>query len=144
MAPPLLVALLDACVLYPPLLRDLMNQHGGDCLVQGYEGIIDSLSLPDADDRHVLAAAITGKASVIVTFNLHDFPAKALNPYGVVALAPDLFVCSLYQTQPVAIIQAARHMHQASKNPPKTREEFIDGLRRNHLTHFAEIVEAEL
>ena len=39
--------------------RDLMNQAVPDCLVLGYEGLIVSLFLPDPDDRHVLAAAIS-------------------------------------------------------------------------------------
>ena len=38
--------------------RDLMNEHIFDSLVTGYEDLIPSLELPDADDRHVLAAAI--------------------------------------------------------------------------------------
>lgn len=29
-----------------------------DCLVTGYERLIDSLELPDPDDRHVLAPAL--------------------------------------------------------------------------------------
>jgi predicted nucleic acid-binding protein len=36
------------------------------------------LTLPDADDRHVLAAAIRSSADVIVTFNLGDFPPEVL------------------------------------------------------------------
>jgi predicted nucleic acid-binding protein len=37
--------------------------------ISGYESLINSLSLPDPDDRHVLAAAIKGKAQIIVTNN---------------------------------------------------------------------------
>jgi len=35
-----------------------MNSAVRDCLVEGYEPLIEGLKLPDADDRHVLAAAI--------------------------------------------------------------------------------------
>jgi len=54
--------------------RQLMDQSVPDCLVTGYEGLIDSLNLPDSNDRHVLAAAIRCQASVIVTFNPPDYP----------------------------------------------------------------------
>jgi predicted nucleic acid-binding protein len=58
--------------------RSLMNTHVRDALVEGYESLIPGLTLPDPEDRHVLAAAIRAGASVIVTFNLRDFPADAL------------------------------------------------------------------
>jgi hypothetical protein len=35
--------------------------------VIGYEPLIESLQLPDPDDRHALAAAIKSGAQVIVT-----------------------------------------------------------------------------
>ena len=38
--------------------RALMQAHVRDCLVEDYEALIDTLTLPDPDDRHVLAAAI--------------------------------------------------------------------------------------
>ena len=53
--------------------RDLMNAHVRDAIVTGFEELIPSLVLPDADDRHVLAAAIRAGAQVIVTYNLKDF-----------------------------------------------------------------------
>ena len=60
--------------------RSLMDSAVRDCLVMGYAGLIPSLSLPDPDDRHVLAAAIVGRCDVIVTRNLKDFPNAALAP----------------------------------------------------------------
>jgi PIN domain len=54
--------------------RALMERAVPDALVRGYEPRIPSLTLPDADDRHVLVAAIEAGAGVIVTFNLADFP----------------------------------------------------------------------
>src|SRR5690606_10197106 len=62
--------------------RQLMNVHVRDCLVTGYEALIDGVTLPDPKDRHVVAAAIGAGANVIVTFNLKDFPESALKPWN--------------------------------------------------------------
>ncbi|WP_354002110.1 PIN domain-containing protein [Pseudotabrizicola sediminis] len=58
-----------------------MDRATRDCLVTGYEALMPALTLPDADDRHVLAAAIVGRCDAIVTQNLKDFP-----PEGTCAL----------------------------------------------------------
>lgn len=47
-----------------------MNEAIRDCLVTYHEDLIDTLTLPDPNDRHVLAAAIRADAKVIVTYNL--------------------------------------------------------------------------
>mgnify|MGYP001087561615 CR=1 FL=1 len=60
---------------------DLMDRAISDGLVDGYEELVARLTLPDPDDRHVLAAAIRCGASVIVTFNQRDFPADVLASY---------------------------------------------------------------
>lgn len=72
--------------------KNLMNQNVRDCLVIGYEDLVNGLELPDADDCHVLAAAIHCNADVIVTFNLQDFPGHALAVYGIEAQRPDDFI----------------------------------------------------
>lgn len=51
--------------------RDLMIAAVPDCLITGYEPLISGLTLPDPDDRHVLAAAIRAGAQLIVTWNWH-------------------------------------------------------------------------
>ena len=56
--------------------RELMDMHVRDCLVENLEDLIPAFQLPDLKDRHVLAAAIRGRADVIVTYNLKDFPEK--------------------------------------------------------------------
>lgn len=50
-------------------------------LVEDYEPLIPDIVLPDADDRHVLAAAIKGEANIIITINRKDFPTKTLAPH---------------------------------------------------------------
>jgi hypothetical protein len=42
--------------------RDLMDSRIDDARVSGYEHLIDTITLPDPNDRHVLAAAIHGEA----------------------------------------------------------------------------------
>ncbi|MGO1544346.1 MAG: hypothetical protein ACTHXA_08390 [Gulosibacter sp.] len=77
-----------------------MNDAIRDVAVTGYEHLIDQIDLPDADDRHVLAAANHAEAEVIVTLNLRDFPADCLNVWGVQAQHPDDFLATLQQDHP--------------------------------------------
>ena len=72
--------------------RERMNLAVPGALVDGYETLVEALKLPDPDDRHVLAAAITAGALVIVTSNIKDFPAETLGPLGIEAKTPDDFV----------------------------------------------------
>ena len=106
--------------------RSLMDTAIPDALVTGYEGLIDQLSLPDSDDRHVLAAAIRGHAGVIVTYNIKDFPVEQLCPYGIEAQHPDEFVMHLLDLSPGAVYAAVRDQRQMLKNPPRSVHELLD------------------
>lgn len=50
--------------------RRLTDANIDDAIVGGYEHLIATVTLPDLDDRHVLAAAIHCGANIIVTANL--------------------------------------------------------------------------
>lgn len=100
----------------------------------GYEALIPSLILPDPDDRHVLAAAIRCNASVIVTFNLKDFPEQALAPYGIESQHPDEFILHLIDHYPAEVCQAAKKHRSTLKNPPSTPDEYLERLLRLGLT----------
>ncbi|NHQ73487.1 PIN domain-containing protein [Roseovarius gahaiensis] len=58
------------------------------------------LWLPDAADIHVLAAAISGSADVIITLNVKDFPRNILAEEGISRADPDSFLHGLWQAQP--------------------------------------------
>jgi len=113
--------------------RSLMNENAPDCLVRGYERLIETLTLPDPNDRHVLAAAIQSGASVIVTYNLTDFPADYLATFDVEAQHPDEFVGHLIDLSSERVCEAVRRQRQSLKNPPKTPDEFLDTLAKQQL-----------
>jgi len=114
--------------------RSLMNEALRDCLVTGYEELIDCLTLPDPDDRHVLAAAIRARAELIVTYNLTDFPAKTLARYDIKAQHPDDFLVSLLDVAPDAVCAAVKRQRQSLRNPPKTAEELLATFQSQGLT----------
>lgn len=113
---------------------DLMDRAIPDALVTGYEPLIAGLTLPDPDDRHVLAAAIRCHASVIVTFNEKDFPAEVLESFGLEAQHPDMFVENLFDLDQAAVVAAAQRQRQQLQNPPMDVERYLEVLLRQGLT----------
>lgn len=105
-----------------------MDAHVMDALVTGYEPLIETLHLPDPGDRHVLAAAIAGRADLIVTKNLRDFPADRLAPFGIRAEHPDAFVRSLLDWHEAATLGAVARHRASLRHPPKSVDEYLDTL----------------
>ncbi|MFB2978884.1 PIN domain-containing protein [Microseira sp. BLCC-F43] len=108
--------------------KNLMNANVQNCLVTDDEAFIPTLELPDANDRHVLAAAIRCHADYIVTFNLSDFPAQALERYGILAQHPDEFILYLITLGTEAVCAAAERQRSRLRNPPKTPDEYLETL----------------
>ena len=109
--------------------KHLMDTALPGASVEGYETHIETLSLPDSDDRHVLAAAIHIGADYIVTFNLNDFPASQLDPYGVEAIAPDDFISLLMDRDMKGVIDTAAQHRQSLRKPPMDISAYLECLR---------------
>jgi len=57
------------------------------------------LFLPDSGDVHVLATAISARATVLVTSNLKDFPTRTLAAHGILRRDPDGFLMDFLSAQ---------------------------------------------
>lgn len=176
-----LVAVLDACVLFPPSLRDILLRAAYADLyrVQLTDDILDEVErnliknahlskykaqkhmevireeFPDAfvthhrplievmpnneKDRHVLAAAIAGRAQIIVTQNLKDFPQDALEPFEVEAQSPDDFLIMLFDNYPDEMITIIKEQAKDLRNPPMTTVEVLNSLSL-HAPTFANVL----
>jgi predicted nucleic acid-binding protein len=114
-------------------LHVLMNSAVRDCLVEGYEPLIDGLKLPDPDDRHVLAAAIKAGAQVIVTSNLKDFPAAYLRQWHMEAKSPDDFVLDQIGIDGRTVAACVQQIADSRTRPPQDVEDVLSQLERDGL-----------
>ncbi|MXU65477.1 RSP_2648 family PIN domain-containing protein [Oceanomicrobium pacificus] len=164
-------AVLDACVLFPTVLREILTgvaAEGGyaplwsprileewrraalrlpdpaaGAIAEGEIALLNTafpgasiaidqateatLDLPDANDRHVLAAAIDGQASLIVTHNLRDFPLRRLAASGVRPVSPDQF---LLADMDLSLVEAVVAQVQARTEKISGREQPLRPLLR--------------
>ncbi|BAN53457.1 MULTISPECIES: PIN domain-containing protein [Pseudomonas] len=111
----------------------LMDAAVPDALVTDYDSPVEGLDLPDEDDRHVLAAAIKCNASVIVTFNLKDFPKSVLGVFDIEPLHPDDFIADLWDLDKAAVLEAAQRQRISLKNPPHSVQQYLDRLLQQKL-----------
>ncbi len=110
-----------------------MNLAFPDALVENYQPLIDTLILPDADDRHVLAAAIKTNADLIITNNLKDFPEDYLAGFGLKAKTPDDFFTDIIDLNHELAVQAFKKLVINKKNPPYNEYDVLDIFRNNGL-----------
>jgi hypothetical protein len=120
--------------------RRLMNDALPTATVNGYEEHISEVTLPDPNDRHVVAAAITAKAPLILTWNLRHFPAQELRRFGLRAMNPDAFLSGLFDKAPDLVIGS---LANARRNLSKTRpsaSDFVGILENQKLVQLAKRV----
>lgn len=108
--------------------RALMDMYFPSALVDGYEPLEAAIKLPDADDRHVVAAAVHARCNAIVTFNISDFPAKVLDRFGIAVIDPDRFLLAQLDRDEPVVVAAARRVRARLKNPHFSPGEYLERL----------------
>jgi len=121
-------------------LRAAIDRAVPDCLVTGYEELIDGLTLPDENDRHVLAAGIRCHAAVIVTYNLKDYPAAVLEPLGLTAQSPDEFISNLLDLDIELVIDSVKTIRSRFNDPAMTPNQMLELLEQIELIQTANIL----
>jgi len=104
----------------------LMKKHFPEAMVTGYEPLIPSMT-NDPKDRHVLAAAIEGRADLIVNSHLRRFPASACEPHDIDVQSPDDFLCYQWDVDdPERILAILERWASILQDPPLTLEELLE------------------
>ena len=106
-----------------------LRKHFAEAWGRGFEPLIDGLTLPDVDDRHVLALAIHYEADVIVTNNTKHFPEAALQPFGIDRRRPPAFIAEIWEKDPDAVLDAAELHRLSLTRSPLSRSEYLVQLR---------------
>ena len=109
-----------------------------DARIDGWEPLEAALTLPDPDDRHVLAAAIRGKADAIVTANGRDFPHPVLDPLGIAVVHPDDFLLDQLDLAARVVLDVLREQAHHTRRPPLTPTDLLARLARAGAPGFAD------
>ena len=123
-----------------PIQRKRIEKAFPEAMVVPDDRIQENLGLPDPDDNHVLGAAISASASVIVTENLRHFPARILSAHDIEALNADEYIANTLELDPSQTIPALKVMRIRLINPSFTVDEFIEKARQHGLRQVARIM----
>lgn len=156
------IVVLDTNVIYPLVIRDLLFwfahhelytvkwskgiflEWDRDAMVTNYEPLIDLLTLPDKDDRHVLAAAIKTNANLIVTNNLKDFPEDYLRSFGIKVKSPDEFMTDTIDLNQDKCVEIFRELVLNRTNPDMDEYAVLDALRKVGCKKTADFLHSQL
>ena len=95
-----------------------------EAMVTGHLHMVPEMGNEPAD-RHVLAAAVAGRANGIVTFNLRHFPSSVCAPFGVEARSPDDFLTALLGESADRVLEGLQRQVARYDAPPMTMVELV-------------------
>ena len=160
-------AVLDANVLYPNLLRDILlslaaaglyharwtthiNDEWTRNLVANRPDIESKIGLlleqvnaavPDClvgNYEYLIDCLSLPDADAIVTANLKDFPAKVMAQHGIEVQHPDDFIMNQLELRPFEALEVLKRVRAKRRNPACSASEFIDMVERSGLPQTAQ------
>lgn len=112
-----------------------------EALVDDQEGLQPlTFGLPDANDEHVLSAAVQTQAQAIVTDNLPDFPSAILSPLNIEARTADDFIADTIALDEGKAVAAIRSMRVRLRRPEMSPQDFLKSLETHRLFVTASIL----
>jgi predicted nucleic acid-binding protein len=129
---------------YRRRLRSQMAAAFPDALVTGWEPLEPTIDTPDPGDAHVVAAALTGGAHVIVTDDQHGFTRPL--PGDLTVETTDEFLLGALDSRPAAVVQAVEAVaaRTGRHGPVRTALEIAGLLRERNTLQFGTAVAALL
>lgn len=116
-----------------------LRTHFADAWITGYEPLMSEMT-KEEKDRHVSAAAIHFGATLIVTFNLRDFRAEDLQPWGLRAIHPQQFLIQLFESDSdLALLK----LRQQAEDRKRSLEQLL-GILGSTVPDFAAVVSAAI
>ena len=105
-----------------------MSRAFPDAMVQPRDPWHETLTgIPDPDDRHVLAAAITGRSNVLVTNNLKHFPQEYLAQFGILPQSADEFLMAHFRRNSPLVLE---RLDEQAADIRRRRADVISVLKR--------------
>ena len=113
------------------LMEKAIFEYSAEANAESMKLVSGSKTKPE--DQKILAAAIAGNCSYLVTANIKDFDLPFALANGVKVTHPDDFLDSLILNDPEVAESAFCKILKRWKNPPVTVEQYLKALRANLL-----------
>ncbi len=130
----------DTCVDRTKIEILLMKSKWKSSLVPRDFSLENSIVLPDINDVHVLASAVTGKAQFLLTNNLKDFPPRILARFNLIPRNVDSLLFEFFCEFPEVFIPIIQKVFETSQQQDckfYTKRSF---LKRHGLHRLAKIM----
>lgn len=110
-------------------------------MTEDWEELESDMQLPDPNDAHVVAAAQAGSAKGVITFNIRDFPIRALTPLGLSRQHPDEFLRNAWLQDGQRLQAAMTPLADAAKANGASFRKF---LKRANLPRLGKLWEVDI
>ena len=125
---------------YVTRLRNQMRHAFPDALTTGWDHLLPTITIPDPDDTHVVAAALTAGAQLIVTNDRRGFTTGL--PPGLTTQHPDDFLLDALDLAPTTVLATVHAVvaRTGRHGPARSPHDIVEHLGKTGTPGFAAAV----